>query len=109
GADLPGQDPLGLIGIALRLVFADAQDRLEAGPQSSGDLARQGLVALAEVLAPLGVAEDDAVDAELEQHRRRHLAGERALRLLVHVLGGDPHATLRAVLDGALQSGERRA
>jgi len=33
------------------------------------------------------MAEDDALDVELGQHRRRYLAGERAVIGLVHVLG----------------------
>ena len=51
--------------------------------------ARDGLVGLAEVLPPLGVADDRARDAELEQHRRRDLARVGALVGPVHVLGED--------------------
>ena len=47
------------------------------------------LVGLAEQLTPLRVADDRAVDAELEQHRGGDLAGEGALHLPVHVLGGN--------------------
>ena len=43
------------------------------------------------------MADDRAVDAELEQHRRRDLAGERPLDLPVDVLRGD----------GDLGAGER--
>ena len=59
----------------------------QAGRMRRGQLLGQSRVGLVEVLAPLGVAEQHAVDAEVEQHRRRDLAGERALGRLVHVLG----------------------
>ena len=59
---------LGLPRLALGLGLADAGDHvepgLERGPHALGD----GLVGLAEVLAPLGVADDRPVDAELAQH-----------------------------------------
>ena len=90
---------LGVAGLALVLGLADAEDRLEARLQRRGHLLLQRAVGLAEVLAPLGVAEHHAVDAELGQHRRRDLAGVGALGLLVHVLGADAHAGRRAAAD----------
>ena len=89
GLQLALQHRLGLVGVARLLALADAEDRLEAGGERRRHLARQRLVGLAEVLAALGVAEDDRVDVELDQHRRRDLAGEGARVLLVHVLRGD--------------------
>ena len=82
--------------------------RSRAGPCSSAAAvaARDGLVGLAEVLAPLGVADDRAADAELEQHRRRDLAGEGALVGPVHVLGEDRSARST---DGDVERRERRA
>ena len=65
-------------GVALLLDLADAENRLQAGGQRRRNLARQGLVGLAEVAAALGVAEDDRLDVSLDQHRRRDLAGEGA-------------------------------
>ena len=65
--------------LALLLGLAHAQDRHQAGRERRRDLQRERPVGLAEQLAALGVAEDHAVDAELDQHRRRDLAGEGAL------------------------------
>ena len=91
GLELALEHGLGLAGVALLLDLADAEDRLQAGEQRRWDLARQRLVGLAEVAATLGVAEEDSLDAGLDQHRRRDLAGEGARAVLVHVLGADPH------------------
>ena len=44
-------------------------------------LSATSCVALAMILAALGVADDDVAAAEIHQHRRRHLAGEGALRV----------------------------
>src|SRR6185312_5965319 len=83
---LAPQDVLRLPRLALLLRLADARDHAEPGferrPCAPGD----GLVGLAEVLPPLGVADEGADDAEVEQQRRRDLARERAFRLPVHVL-----------------------
>ncbi len=107
--DLVAELALGVAGLALLLGLADAQDRHEAGRERRRDLQLERPVGLAEQLAPLGVAEDHAVDADLDQHRRRHLAGERALGRLVHVLRVDldPRAARR--VDHRLQRRERRA
>src|SRR3954465_3096635 len=64
-----------------------------AGPpeaRAPRQLLCQRLVGLAEVLAPLGVTQQHAVHAQVEQHGRGDLAGEGALRRLMHVLGVDP-------------------
>ena len=50
------------------------------------------LVGLAEQLTPLGVADDHVLHVELGQHRRAHLAGERALVLPVAVLRAEPRS-----------------
>ena len=76
--DLAAQNVLRLPRLALGLGLADARDHRQAGVERGACAPGDGLVRLAEVLPPLGVADDRAVDAELAQHRRRHLAGERA-------------------------------
>ena len=65
--------------------------RIGVSPASSaaGTFCCERAVGLVEVLAALGVAEDRAVDVDLHEHRRRDLAGERALVGLVHVLRVD--------------------
>ena len=82
---------------------------LQAGVERGGHLQRERLVGLAEVLAALGVAEHDAVDVELGEHRRRDLAGVGALGLVVHVLRVDLDARAARRVDHRLQRGERHA
>ena len=53
------------------------------------ELAADQLVGLAGVAPALGVADDDPV-REAGEHRRRDLAGVRALELVMDVLGADP-------------------
>ena len=59
--------------------------------------------------APLGVAEHHAAHVQLAQHRRRDLAGERALGLVVHVLRVHLHARAARAVDHRAQVGERHA
>ena len=87
--DLVAKLALRLAALALLLGLAHAEDRLQPGVERGRHLLLQRAVGLAEELAALGVAEHDAVDAQLGEHRRRHLAGEGARLLLVHVLGED--------------------
>ena len=109
GLDLVAELALGVAALALLLGLADAQDRPQADPQRRRHLLGQRAVGLVEVLAALGVAEDDAVDADLLEHRAAHLAGERALGRLVHVLRVDLDARAARRVDHGLQRGERRA
>jgi hypothetical protein len=69
-AQLTPQHRLRLVGVPLRLGLAHAEDRLEARLQRGGNLARQGLVGLAEELAPLGMPEDHSPHPYLPQHHR---------------------------------------
>jgi hypothetical protein len=55
------------------------------------------------------VPEHDAVDVDLVEHRRGDLAGVRAVRRLVHVLGEDLEVLARRRLHGRLERGERDA
>ena len=106
---LVAQLALGVAGLALVLGLADAEDRLQAGVERGRDLLRQRAVGLVVVLAALGVAEHDAVDVELGEHRRRDLAREGAGGRLVHVLRVDLDARAARGVDDGLQVGERHA
>ena len=86
---LPAEDVLGLARLALGLGLADARDDGQARVQRCTRSPRDAFVRLAEELAALRVADDGAVHAQLAEHLRRDLAGEGALRLPVHVLGGN--------------------
>ena len=57
--------------------LADGRDRSQAVRHGAGDLAPDGLVGLAVVLAALRVAEDDEA-GDAGEHERARLAGERA-------------------------------
>src|SRR5262249_41495722 len=64
-----------------------AHDRCHLVLEDGFELLVHVLVRLTEQLPALGVPDDDVRDVELRQHRRAHLAGERALVLPVDVLG----------------------
>ena len=63
---------------------------VQSGLERGHGLPRHLLVGLAEQVAPLGVADQDHPRARLLHHGNGDLAGERALRLPMHVLGADP-------------------
>ena len=106
---LPLQHLFRLARLALGLGLADARDHVEAGSSAAVDAARHRLVGLAEVLPALGVADDRAVDPELDQHRRRDLAGERALACPVAVLREHPDVRAREGLHRLRERDVRRA
>src|SRR5205085_11438615 len=95
--------------LALLLRLADAGDHEQAGLERGQRPPRHRLVALAEVLAALGVADDRAVDAELEQHSGGDLAGVGALVRPVDVLRGDRDLGVRQRRDRGPERGEWRA
>ena len=103
--DLDLEHELGVAGLALLQRLADAGDHAEPGFERGARAAGDGLVALAEQLPTLRVADERALDAELEQHLGRDLAGVGALRLPVHVLRVDR----AAALDRGRERDERRA
>ncbi len=108
--DLTREHRLGLARLALGLGLPHAGDDVEAGLERRLGAKPYRLVRLAEVLAPLGVADDRARHAELEQHRRRDLARERALELPVDVLRVDADAAVGAeALQRRLERDVRRA
>src|SRR4029079_49456 len=88
GSDAPlrARPGVRLPRLALRLCFTDARDH--AKPRLQGGLAPKadGVIRLAEVLAAFGVPDDRALDAELEEHLGRDLAGEGPVGRPVDVL-----------------------
>jgi len=81
-----------LPGFSLGENFADADDGDEAVLEGGFEFLVDELVGFAEVLAALGVAEDDMRGADGFEHQRRGFAGVGALVGEVHVLrtDGDP-------------------
>ena len=77
---------LGNALFPLLQALAHAEDDLQAGVQSGQRALVDGLVRLGEVLAALRVADDDVLHAQIQQHVRADLAGERAGLLEVNVL-----------------------
>src|SRR6478609_3505984 len=103
--ELPTEDALRLPRLALLVRLADARDHAQARFECRSGALGDGLVGLAEVLPPLGVADEGADDAQLEQKRRGDLARVRAFRLPVHVL----RIRRETLLDALAQAGERWA
>ena len=83
------QHGLGLVGLALGVGLADAEDRLEVVLERHDDLRGERFVGLVEVLTALGVTEHDGAHVEVAQHACGDLAGVGAGFGLVHVLRGD--------------------
>ena len=71
-------------------------------------LAVHRLIRLAEVLPPLGVADDDVLGACLAHHRGADLTGERALLFPEHVLRGDRDGRVPGRLRHRMHSEKRR-
>ena len=72
------------------------------------DLAIDDRVGLAEQTAPLGVADDHVLGAGFLDHRRRDLAGERALALPVEILRGDADVRVARGFGHGVDRRERR-
>jgi hypothetical protein len=87
--DLAAQHCLGLPRLALGLGLSDARDHGEPGFERRLAASPDCVVGLAEQLTALRVADDRALDAQLEEHRSRDLAREGALTLPVDVLRVD--------------------
>ena len=68
--DLAAQDVRGLAALPLLLALADAGDHVEPGGESRLGAPSHGLVGLAEVLSPLRVPDDRAVDSRVQEHGR---------------------------------------
>jgi hypothetical protein len=71
--------------------------------------AQRAVVGLTEQGAALAVADDRPAHAELDEHRRRNLAGERPVVLPVDVLGAEDHRRAGQQHRRVGQRGEGRA
>ena len=78
--------------LPLLQALAHADNGVQPGLQSGQNLLVDGEIRFAEILAALGMADDDVLDAQVLQHVGGDLAGVGALLLKIHVLGahGDP-------------------
>jgi hypothetical protein len=76
--ELAGDDIERLAGIALRLGFADADDRRHARPAGGFRFGAHHRVGLASVKPALGVADDDGACPRVLQHFCRDFSGMRA-------------------------------
>ena len=94
GLDLHAQHELHLAGFALLQRLPDAGDHPQAVLESRDRAPGDRLVRLAEVLTPLGMADDRARDTELHEHGRRDLARVGAVAGPVDVLREDRVAAL---------------
>ena len=94
--ELPAEHVLGLAAATLLDRLADAYDDPQPGRQRAPHPQADGLVAFAEVLPALRVADEGSGDAELDEHRGRNLARVRALLVPVDVL----RVRCQAGLDG---------
>ena len=83
---LAGYNLLRLTRLALGQRLADADQRHQAVSDSGRGLQADGAIRLAEMLAPLAVAELDEVEPAIPQHQWRDLAGPGAGIRPVHVL-----------------------
>ena len=87
--DLEFEHVAGEAGFALFEFFADADDGGEGVGEGGLELEVDGGVGLGEVLAALGVADEDVGGSDGGEHDGRGLAGEGAFVLPVHVLRAD--------------------
>ena len=87
--DLEIEDVCGEVGFALFEVLADADDGREAVGEGGLELEVDGGVGLVEVLAALGVADEDVGGADGGEHGGRGLAGVGAFVEPVHGLRAD--------------------
>ncbi len=100
GIELTGNHIHRAIGVAVRELLADAQDRHQRLRLHGLEFTGHELVRLAIDQATLGVADDDVLATHVFQHGRGDFTRERPLRFRAHVL--------RAELDGrAAQRGAR--
>src|SRR5438876_5752905 len=104
--ELPLHDLQGPVGLALGQRLADADDGRQALIDSRPHLSRHHLLALAEDMAPLRVAEDHVAAADVLQHQRGDLAREGALALPVHVLRAEQHPAAAERLGDRAERGE---
>ena len=82
--------------------FADAEDGSKSGLQRAFQAAVHGVVGFAEVLAALGVADDDKLEpAGTGEHGGRNFAGEGALVFPIDILRAHFDVAATGLLDTA--------
>ena len=96
-------------GFALFEFFADADDGDEGMMKSGFELEVDGGVSLGEVLAALGVSDEDVSGSDGGEHDGRGLAGEGPLAFPVHVLGADEDGFAAGGVDERGERGHGRA
>src|SRR3546814_48602 len=82
----------GLLGVALLLGLADADDGHQPGAERRLGLGAHLRIGLVVVGAPLGMADDDVAAADVAQHPRGGVAGVRARPGAVAVLAAEGDA-----------------
>ena len=110
--DLAGHDLLRLTRLALGQRLADADQRHQAVPDSGRSLQADRAIRLAEMLAPLAVAELDEVEPAILEHQWRDLSGPGAGIRPMHVLRANLHPcrakvcfTSRTTVKGGITKG----
>ena len=86
---------LPLVGFALGQRLADADDGAQLGGERGLGLAVDRGVVLVEILAALGMADDDVADVKFAEHAGGNFAGVGAGGGLVQVLRAEPDVGAR--------------
>ena len=107
-AELPIEHRFGLVGVTLVQSFADAEDHVEAGGQGNPHLLVDEGIGFAQHVPALAVSEDNVLAADIEEHRRADLAGERAFLFGIEVLRPERDAAALENLPDKSQIGEGR-
>ena len=94
-----------MVGFALFEFFADADDGDERVGEGGFELEVDGVVGLVEVLAALGVADEDVGGADGGEHDGRGFAGVGAFVQPVHVLCADEDGFVAGGVDDGGQRG----
>lgn len=105
-AGLAGEDFIGAPTVAIRQRFADADKGNQAVTYRRFDLETDCLIGLAKMLASLGMAEFDEIEAAVLEHRRRNLARPCARVRSMHVLRSHLHRSRRESLFDLAHAGE---
>ena len=95
----------GFVGLALFELLADADDGDEGVFECGFELEIDGGVGFVEVLAALGVADNNVGGADGGDHDGRGLAGEGSFVLPAHVLGADEDGFSAGGVDESGQGG----
>ena len=85
--ELAFADGEGLVGLAFLEFLADAEDAVEAGVDDGVEFFVAQGVGFADDMAAFGVADEDVLDAQVEEHGGGNFAGEGAVFFKIGVLG----------------------